>query len=181
MVNRKLFTHNSRQPYGTKRHTQFHFGFPVVFSLITEIVFFMSISYPHARASPHVTDSIFQFLSFFFSLCLIYHSKSDHSQHATTMNDQQDGSIEFEEFIRALSITSRGNLDEKLNCKLEHIFFTDQIMKILERKFLWLDVFVFWPKDKRKMMTKWPIKLNRYRFLLPVARQLPQGHLGYMT
>lgn len=34
-----------------------------------------------------------------------------------TISPSQDGSIEFEEFIRALSITSRGNLDEKLHCK----------------------------------------------------------------
>lgn len=34
----------------------------------------------------------------------------------------QDGSIEFEEFIRALSVTSRGNLDEKLHCKYNLYF-----------------------------------------------------------
>ena len=40
-------------------------------------------------------------------------------------DENQDGSIEFEEFIRALSITSRGNLDEKLNCKFTSTILID--------------------------------------------------------
>ena len=34
-------------------------------------------------------------------------------------DENKDGLIEFEEFIRSLSITSRGSLDEKLQCEYE--------------------------------------------------------------
>ena len=49
-----------------------------------------------------------------------------------TILSKKDGSIEFEEFIRALSITSRGNLDEKLHCKY-------MAFKICLRRFCFLN------------------------------------------
>jgi Ca2+-binding EF-hand superfamily protein len=48
--------------------------------------------------------------------------KGDPKKFATFVfnlfDEDRNGSIEFEEFLMALSVTSRGKVDEKLECKL---------------------------------------------------------------
>ena len=46
----------------------------------------------------------------------------------------QDGSINFIEFITALSITSRGSLDEKLECKYLCVLLESNYVYIQARK-----------------------------------------------
>ncbi|KAF1504039.1 Neuronal calcium sensor 1, partial [Eudyptula minor novaehollandiae] len=46
-------------------------------------------------------------------------------------DENKDGRIEFSEFIQALSVTSRGTLDEKLRCKNEMLDIVDAIYQMV--------------------------------------------------
>lgn len=85
----------------------------------------LNTKHPHRRSA---WLSIIQFHDNLSTFSIFF---SNLTQTTQTNNPLQDGSIEFEEFIRALSITSRGNLDEKLNCA----FFSKKslIMETLKR------------------------------------------------